>query len=266
MPFTPVDRARHASKLWRPFKDYSFAASEDFVPVVGVELAKAALAMPMAFVERAGNYMLVAVLSIIGRRNMYVGPNGRWLGVYIPAAFRSYPFRLMRREDTEDLMLCVDEASLVDDGETGEPLFDGEGNLSAQVNQAVEFLKQIEISRKVTEIAVKALADAGLIQPWGLKVNTGEEHKLLRGLFCVDERKLNALDDASYLKLRKAAALPLAYAHLLSLGQVTLLERLEVAQAQFAQAGPATTPGSLDEIFVQSGDQILNFDALLSSD
>ena len=99
--FAAVSRERHANKKWLRYSNHAFAAGEIIAPIVGAELARAALAMPCAFLQQSGRYTLVAVLSIIAGRNMFVGPDGRWLGPYVPAVFRLYPFRVLPTEKGE---------------------------------------------------------------------------------------------------------------------------------------------------------------------
>ena len=50
--FTAISRDSHAGKKWQPFKGYDFASTVVLAPVVGVELARAALAMPLAFCRK----------------------------------------------------------------------------------------------------------------------------------------------------------------------------------------------------------------------
>src|SRR3954447_13904434 len=88
-----VSRERHGQKKWLRFKGYAFAAANAVAPIVGAELARApAILMPSAFLQHSGRYMLVSVLSATPGRNMFVGSDGRWLGPYVPACFRLYPF------------------------------------------------------------------------------------------------------------------------------------------------------------------------------
>ena len=61
------------------------------MPVVGTELGKAALSMPLAFTENAGRYTLVALLSLTPGRNMFVAPDGRWLGALRPGLVSRLP-------------------------------------------------------------------------------------------------------------------------------------------------------------------------------
>jgi hypothetical protein len=99
--FAVVSREHHGGKKWLRFKGYAFAAAEALVPIVGAELARAALSMPLALSEQSEGYTLVALLSPIPGRNMFVGPDGRWLLGYVPAWYRSYPFRLLPQQGTD---------------------------------------------------------------------------------------------------------------------------------------------------------------------
>src|ERR1035437_6405534 len=131
--FTPITRESHAGKNWRRPPNFAFAAGEAVVPLVGVELAHAVVTMPIAFTAEADRYRLVALLSLVPGKNLFVAPDGKWLGGYIPAFFRGYPFRLWRQEGSETAVLCIDQDSklLMEADGTGEDFFDGEGKLSS---------------------------------------------------------------------------------------------------------------------------------------
>jgi hypothetical protein len=238
---------------------FSFAATTGLVPLVGAELPKAALAMPIGFSQRSdGRFVLVGILSLTPGRNLFVAPDGRWLGGYVPAAIRSHPFRLLRGEGTEDLVLCVDEQSdlVGEGGANGLPFFDGQGNLTPATKDVLDFLGQLERNRAATEVAVSALAAAGLICPWPIKLSAGE---VVGGLHRTDERAMNAVQDDAFLRLRRSSALSIAYAQLLSMGQIQVLERLAEVQKQLAQSA-TTLPESLDKIFQIRGDELICFD------
>src|SRR5690242_5058461 len=109
--FVPLSRDRHGAKACNQFANYAFAADRTVVPLVAAEFPNAARIMPIAFVEQSGEFVPVAVMSLTRGRNSFVGEDGRWIGRYIPAAFRNYPFSLLRRGSAEEWMLCVDETS-----------------------------------------------------------------------------------------------------------------------------------------------------------
>lgn len=257
--FVPVNQAQHAGKAWRRPGGFAHAAAEAAAPLVGEEFAKAAVAMPIAFVAQAGRYQPVALMSPIPGRNLFIGPAGQWLGGYVPAVLRFYPFRLARANEAEKTILFVDQDSglVVDADGAAESFFDADGNPSPATKSVLDSLTKIERSRMATDRAVAALADAGVIQPWPLKVMADGKATPTNGLFRIDAAALNALDDEAFLKLRKSSALPLAYMQLLSMGRLALFDQLIRRQQQLA---PRQEPQiSFDEIFAEAESETIRF-------
>ena len=245
--FVAVDRERHARKGWRQPQGYAFAATQAVVPLVGLEFAKAAVGMPIAFMEHSGRYLPVAVMSPVQGRNLLVAPpNGHWLGSYVPAALRSYPFRLGLVEGSDKVTLCIDEDSgLVVDAEAGAmKFFEEDGSPSASLKATIELLQQIEQNRSHTELAVAALAEVRLIQPWPLTLTIGNQQVTANGLHRIDEAALNALDGETFLKLRKLSSLVIAYAQLISMQTIGLFDLLTTIQKQLAQDVQRLPPAS----------------------
>ena len=261
--FAAVSRERHGGKRWLRCNDYTFAAADGAAPILGPELARAALSMPCAFLEQAGRYTLVAVLAPVPGRNMFVGPDGRWLGPYVPTWFRFYPFRMLPQQGTDELVLCVDEDSklVVDRGATGgEAFFDAEGNFSPALKSVLESLTALERNRMPTELAVAALAQAGVIRPWQITLKTEQGEQAVTGLHRIDEAALRALPDDVFLKLRKTAALPIAYAQMLSVGQLGVFEHLARLHNQPAPSPLAALPESLDHLLEKLNEGMIRFD------
>jgi SapC len=234
----PVDRERHAGKGWLRPQGYDFAAADVLAPLGGSEFAQAVLAMPIGFVEKSGHYVPVALLGLAKGTNVFIGPGNQWLGGYVPAVFRTYPFSLMRREGSEETILCVDEESglVVDEGkEKVEKFFEADGSPSAMTHTLANVLRRIEQDQTVADLAVAALAEAGVIKPWPLTAAVGDQQVTVNGLHQTDELALNALDDATFIKLRKASSLVIAHGQLLSMAQVSVLSRLSALQRQLEQ-------------------------------
>jgi SapC len=237
--FTAVSRERHGDKAWLRFPDFKFAGRQHFIPVVGSELVNAARAMPLAFLQQANRFVLVGVLSLVPGRNLFVGSDGRWLGgTYVPSGFRSYPFRLGRRSEDDEWALLIDEAAglVVDKGAGGEAFWAPDGSPSPATQSVLRYLQQLERDRALTERAVAALVEGGVIRPWELKVTVHEAEQPVAGLYRVDEAALTKLDDASFLKLREA--LPLAYAQVLSTGNLGIFAHLGRVQQQLERVAP----------------------------
>jgi hypothetical protein len=258
----PVSASRHSGKAWRHPVNFAFASAQAVVPLVGAEFAKAALALPIAFISQAGLHLPVAVMSPVSGRNLFIGPAGQWLGAYVPAALRSFPFRLARVEGVEQVALCIDEDSglVVDADGVAEEFINAEGNTSPTTKAMLDFLVALEQSRTTTEIAIAALADASLIQPWQFQVTIDGQAMASTGLFRVDEAALNALDDTAFLKLRRVGALTLAYLQLLSMNQIAVLDQLNLMQQQLSQAHKQQRQiTSLDELFAKASNESLRF-------
>lgn len=250
--YVPLSRKNHVGKTWTRPQTYDFAARRPVVPIVSLELATAAVNLPLGFIRQGENHYLAALLSFQQDSNFFTGHDGRWIGPYIPAAFRSYPFQLIRAEGSGQMVVCVDEESgLIRDGGDGEAFFREDGKPSEQVTRIADFLQQIEASRLATDIAVKALIQAELIVPWEIKIKGSEGGELpVNGFFRVDETRLNSLDDQTYLGLRKAGAIGLAYGQIISMSRLEVLGRLVKHHEKVAKSLQQAKPlPELDELF-----------------
>ncbi len=238
--YRPISKEAQTHKHWQKFNDYIFASQTPTAPIVAAELGQAVRTLPLGFLKQQDNYTLIALMGLDPTQNLYVARDGRWLGGYVPSVFRGYPFRLLRAEGRDELILCVDEDSgLINDDSSGQPIFEDNGVLAPPVKDVMNFLSQVEQNRTVTDLAVSALADAGLITVWPLKVKDGEKEKPVTGLYMVDEGKLNLIDDQTFLHLRKTQALPIAYAQLLSMSNIQIFDKLAKIRAQMdKQAEP----------------------------
>ena len=133
------------------------------------------------------------------------------LAAMYPRPCGSIPFVSARREGTDQVSLCIDEDSgLIVDADASpdtSKFFERDGSPSAALKAIWQFVQQIEQARVVTNLAVAALAECRVIAPWPLTVHDGNQQVAISGLFQIDEAALNALDDETFRKLRKASAL-----------------------------------------------------------
>lgn len=247
--FIAISKENCADKSWKRPAGYGFAAGYATVPVVAAELPSLVPSMPLGFARNGDAYDLVAICSLHPSTNLYVAPDGRWLGGYVPALLRSHPFRLARMQGQENSILCVDEEAIAGQGS---PFFDNTGDASPAVKDILNMLTQIERSGITTRSAIAALDSAGLIQPWPLKLQPdGQPDANVEGIFRVDEPAINALSEADFLKLRGNGAFAVAYAQLLSMHQLSLLQRLSQVQAEFKAQKDALS--ALENLFQDDG-------------
>lgn len=231
----PITLSRHRDQRWARCADYRFAAADPLAPLVVQELPKALMSLPIGFIEQSDGYGLVAVQSLQPGQNLFVSADGRWLGGYVPAVYRGYPFALAKTEDGQHV-LCIDEDSGLVLAQPlageGEPFFDVHDHPAEPVRKVLDFLQQVAANRAQTATLCAQLADHGLIQPWPLKVTTADGERPVAGLHRIDEAALNALAGEPFETLRQAGALPLIYCQLLSMQQVRSLGKLAEYHAQ----------------------------------
>ncbi|WP_372826917.1 SapC family protein [Polaromonas sp.] len=249
---------RHGKQRWRRLTSYAFAAQQPLLPLAGTELTQAALAMPLAFAPVDGGFACVAVVGVRAGQCLYVAPDGRWLGSYLPASLRCYPFALTPL-DNDQHALCVDEASgLLSQQPQDERFFEEGGALSPTLKGILDYLGQVTASRAAVGKACAALQAHGLLQPWEISLEDAAGPRKLEGLFRVDEAALNTLPDEAFLALRHSSALVVAYAQLMSMQHLQALGALLRAHAQAEQAQTAARPlpvtpgGDLDLSFMES--------------
>ena len=65
---------------WRSSADFGLARTHAAVPLGAAELARAALALPIALLREADGAFPAALLSLYAQNNLFVGPVARWLG------------------------------------------------------------------------------------------------------------------------------------------------------------------------------------------
>lgn len=226
MRIVPVSLDTHRDLRWSPFTDFGFARKTALAPVVLAELPRAIMSMPVGFVRTNGVAQPAALLGLRPEENLLVAPDGRWLGPYVPAAFRGHPFRLLPLEADSRMALCVDEDSGLVGRDEREAFFGPDDRLAERARQVLEFLTQVEANRQATIAATAALDSAGVLAPWPIEVRAERNARRVDGLLRVDEAALNRLDGATLAALRDAGALALAYMTLLSAQHLALLGEL----------------------------------------
>lgn len=230
---TAVSRERHGNRRWQSYHRYDFARGFSLCSLVLAEIEEVALSLPFGFIQRRDQLIPVAILGRTDGECLYVGAKGQWLGSYIPAILRGYPFRLMRAEDGR-LVLHVDDSQglVVGPEDEGEPFFEGEQ--PSQAIQAVQrFLESLESSRQQTAKACALLQEFKLTQPWPSADETKEPPvpypAPTAGLMRIDTAAMAALDGEHLARLNQTGGLRLAFFQTLSERHLTLHDALAKA-------------------------------------
>lgn len=225
------------------------------------ELASAARSMVLTFVRaEEGRLKLVALMGLSPERNLMVAPGGRWLGLYQPALLRSHPFRLARTQEGQ-MALCIDEASglVADDAADAVPFFDEAGTVHADTQKMADFLTALQASEVAAQKATDLLNKHGLIEAWPLALGQGASAQQVGGLHRIKESALNAVTKEALPELHAGGALAVAYAQLISMGNMQVLAALVAAQAKsVAKTPPPQKPA--DTSFLSDDDGSLKID------
>lgn len=242
------------------------ALTQAVVPVVAEELFQVLPTMPVAFVRASDDapYELVALQSLQPGVNVYVHTNGRWIGGYRPAWYRSHPFRLVRDESGTRRIVCVDEESEAfekDAGPDAVKLFGVDGEPTQKTRDLMMFMEKLEQSREVTQALVNHLDEAGLIVPWKISASNpkGEGGHDVNGVYHVDEAAMRELPPETASRLLKNGALSIAYAQLLSEHRLQGLVRLYELRAEANKQSKPAEDVDLEALFADDDDDDLKF-------
>lgn len=202
------------------------------VPITIDEFVLAQRFYPIIFTA-GENPVPLALMGLNEGVNMFVDADGKLIGQpYVPAYIRRYPFMLARlRPDSEDLSLCFDPtADVIGAFDEGQALFE-DGQPTDATKAVLGFCEQWEQSWQRTQafmeevVKAKVLIDGEVsIQPEG-----AEQPFIYRGFQMVSEEKLRELRGDATRKLVGNGVLPLLYAHVFSLSQMSELFSKQMA-------------------------------------
>lgn len=254
-----IGRERHSTLRWQHNTSYNFAATEGLTPLVAQELPAAMQTMPIAFLETEGSALIpFAMQGLAPGKNLFVAGNGQWVGAYIPAALRAYPFSLAKTADHQQV-LCIDEDSGLLSQSSGEPFWDEAGQPATGVTEVFQMLIRVEANRPVTHKICLLLQKHQLIKPWPLKVKNETSEQAVEGLFCIDETALNQLPAEALLELRNTGALLCAYCQLLSMQNIQTLGQMAAIHAKAAAPLPSKNRNEMDLSFLEGRDLLKFF-------
>jgi hypothetical protein len=252
-----VSPARHLNKRWKRLDNYNFSKQEMAAVLLAREMPEAHLSMPVGFRQIENGFVPVAILGLGVQQNIFVGSRGEWLGAYTPYIYRSYPFRLGKK-DNDERTLSIDESSgAITDDLQAEPFFINESTPSDAVVRIFKTLVQIEKEGEKTRQLCDSLNLHALLEEWPIKVRDEKEAvNTVMGYYRISEAALNALPANALVELRDSGALLLAYCQLLSMRNLSVFAKLREQQVQSAN------PYGSQFIKVSEANGIISFDNL----
>ena len=186
---TPVSREHHSTTSIDTNQDYSFASQVNSVPLTATEFPHAARDYVIVFAGK-DTPMPAVILGAEHNRNVFVSEDGHWEGRYIPAFVRRYPFVFSSSADGSTFTLCID--------------------------QEFQGLNQDNRGEKLKELDLLEPMQAQISLPSGSQLS-------LTGFQVINRDRLKALDGDKLAELARNDALELAYLHLYSLNNFSVM-------------------------------------------
>lgn len=251
--YIPLNPKHFSALRWQRFTDYRHARDQHLIPLAAPEVSRAAAHLPLVFGRDAqGKVTLCALTGLYEGVNHCLDTHDKWQAGYVPARLRSHPFRLLAppnsEKNTQQRVLCADvDSPWV--SEQGEQVFlDDHQQMAPSVQEVFSFLSKMAKHYVLTERAVQALNDAGILTPWPLADHQGNT---IGGLLRVDEAKLAEVSPDTLVKLHKTGALAIAYGQAISTHQLATLRHLaETHDADYRRV-------DLDAVFDEDDDELM---------
>lgn len=245
----PITRARHFDCSLASIEGFEFSQGINSVPLTAVEFPLAAAEYPIIFAGSAGEIAPAVILGLGGAENLFLAPDFSWLGKYIPAFIRRFPFVFSRADDR--FLLCVDEkyAGFNRDG-LGEKFFTPEGELAPFVQNVLAFVQEYQAQFTRTQMFCAKIEKLEILEPMQAQITIdGVMQNMLSGFQTVNREKLKALPGDTLAELAATDELELIYLHLQSMRNFDALRDRMVASRQLARPADAaqTEPQEVPE-------------------
>lgn len=227
--FFPLNDVSHRTLRVKKNTHFAQAWEQHLIPITVDEVADAATEFPVVLVKNThvGGFSLVTIMALQASTNLYCNNLESFKGVYAPRVLRIYPLMLKGSSDNDQMEVCIQNDSNLLSETDGQTLFDENGEQTLFLQQQIKQLMLHSEQQPITEAFIALLLEHELLHAQKVAISLGENnHISFDGIYTIDAAKLESLDDATYLKLRKTGALQVIYAMQQSLKQINRLARL----------------------------------------
>jgi hypothetical protein len=213
-----LNSVTHKDLKVAPISNFNFAKGFNSCVILGQEFLEAAKYYPIVFSKTDDTLTPVIVLGI--SENQFVNKEGKWQeATYVPAFIRRYPYILAEGLSQDgSLTVCIDADYEGFNKPEGERLFDDEGQKTASLTKAVEFLTLYQTQYEVTKAFINAIKDLDIFKAVDANITLASGKTFtIRNLSMVDEAAMLKLPDDKLIGLVRSGYLAWIYAHLYSL-------------------------------------------------
>lgn len=193
---------------------------ERMVPVVMSEFLKLAVQYPIVLTKYSdsGRFVCVALLGFEEKENLF-WDGDQWQGIYTPLNIIRQPFFVGQENDRT--VICLDADSKCLSTGQGVAIFNPQGEETDYLRKVKAMLAQLVEGEEQTQLFIQTLLDHKLLMPMSLSITlVNKQEQRVQGLYTIDEKKLEALDDASVIDLNRKRYLKPVYTMIASLGHI----------------------------------------------
>lgn len=183
-------RERHGDVRLMPGIDLGAFAAVNHVKLGLHEINDAAADYPLVFMKDgdSGQFRLTALFGVAPGTNTYLDGDF-WQAVYLPQEVLTAPFRTAG----PDRALCINEASVLVTTDTGDALFDDDGNEAPALLDVRHMLDTLEQGRKDADSLIAVLLPLGLIRPVAVTVHLESgSAEMIQGVYSISPLQLKA--------------------------------------------------------------------------
>ena len=226
----------HRDLCFSPTGTVEFAQGQIVVPLVLAEFGDACLEYPIVFAKSEdGQWMATALTGMRPGENVFVTPERKWDGRYVPAALRRYPFVLAKTgEDQYSVAADLDAPHFSE--KVGDRIFNDDGTPAAFMQDMLALLQEFQNQADRTAKLLAQLEEHDLLEQTPVRLQTDSGQTVdLGSVWVVNEQKLLKAPESFLLATIQSGELGLLFAHLISLKKFAdLLNKAETA----AQSDP----------------------------
>jgi len=203
-----------------PLKNYKHARNLGAVALNHKEVAETSKYYPLFFVKDGENFSPIALLGVDTNHNLFVSKNGEWVkGKYIPTLVRLYPFVFTKTDKSDENSVSIAYDKDFDGlNSGGERFLNDDASLTEFGSRVMKFSEDTFSALNQTRQMLSVITGLNLLEQVDITLGKdSEKEKKISGLFQINPKKLNDLNDENLLKLTKSGTLHMIYNHLDSL-------------------------------------------------
>ena len=227
--FQILSKSQHLHLKLKKTHQLKWAMNDNICELFIDELKHCTNFLPIAFIKNNNlenkeevKFKLIGLCGIVKNKNAFLNESMVWTGNYIPAIYRSYPFKIMiDKDNSEKKILCFDRDNDLfteeENDNSSTALFDKDGGPSELLKKIIELMLSLENSMIKTNKAIKMITDLNLFEEWKIKVKTGDkEIKTTDGLYQIKKDGIRNLNKEELFQLKESNGLELIYSHFYS--------------------------------------------------